>query len=379
MSRNRFELLLRNFHLSDNESSETNLPKLYKIQVLIDKLNSTFQNAYTPHENVCIDETMIPYRGRLGFRQYIPGKRHKYGLKLFKLCLQGGYTWNVKLYAGKENSTSGKLSTNVVMELMAPLLNSGRTLVTDNFYTSVELAHQLNEKETHLIGTLNKKRKYNPQPIVSAKLSRGEMVTLQSDKNCIVGKWKDKRDVLFLTTKAVPVLTEVPSRRGPIKKPSTILEYNTVKSYIDVSDQLASYATTVRKGVKWYRKVAIELLTNTAVVNAHALYKIITNNSKVQITEFREKLATSMIFGEAIQTGNNSPRNPNVRKHELLEPEERKRGRCTLCYTKLTERYGRATAAKQAKQVYTMCGGCPGINFMCLACFYDKHTSTLKN
>ncbi|KAG8310561.1 Dehydrogenase/reductase SDR member 11 [Homalodisca vitripennis] len=93
----------------------------------------------------------------------------------------------------------------------------------------------------------------------------------------------------------------------------------------DVSDQLASYATTVRKGVKWYRKVAIELLTNTAVVNAHALYKIITNNSKVQITEFREKLATSMIFGEAIQTGNNSPRNPNVRKHELLEPEERKR------------------------------------------------------
>ncbi|KAG8313273.1 neuron navigator [Homalodisca vitripennis] len=55
------------------------------------------------------------------------------------------------------------------------------------------------------------------------------------------------RDVLFPSTKAVPVLIEVPSHRGTIKKPSTMSEYNTVKSCMDLSDQLACYATTVRK------------------------------------------------------------------------------------------------------------------------------------
>lgn len=72
---------------------------------------------------VAIDETMIPYRGRLGFRQYIPNKRHKYGLKLYKLCIEGGYTWNLILYAGKDTTNgNGNHSQSVVLDLMSPML-----------------------------------------------------------------------------------------------------------------------------------------------------------------------------------------------------------------------------------------------------------------
>ena len=45
---------------------------------------------------------MIPWRGRLSFCQYIPGKVHKYGVKLYKLCTVKGYTWNLKVYCGKK-------------------------------------------------------------------------------------------------------------------------------------------------------------------------------------------------------------------------------------------------------------------------------------
>ena len=44
--------------------------------------------------------------------------------------------------------------------------------------------------------------------------------------------------------------------RREIAKPLAILSYNKEKSGIDLSDQMASYATSLRKGVKWYRRLA---------------------------------------------------------------------------------------------------------------------------
>lgn len=249
MSRNRFESILHFLHVTDNENYNKE-DTLYKVSAFIELMNTKFQKWCVPQENVCIDESMIPFRGRLGFRQYIPNKRHRYGLKVYKLCVDGGYTYTVKLYGGKSTRPgTTSVATDVVMKLMAPLLNSGRTLVTDNFYTSVSLAHELNTASTHLIGTLRSKRKFNPTPVVSAKLKRGEMTALQSNTNVIVGKWRDKRDVLFLTTKDVPQMQDVVTRRGTVKKPSTKLKYNKIKSFIDFSDQKAAYASTIRKGL----------------------------------------------------------------------------------------------------------------------------------
>ncbi|CAK9820072.1 hypothetical protein ANTQUA_LOCUS10435 [Anthophora quadrimaculata] len=64
---------------------------------------------------------MVPWKGRLSFRQYIPGKRHKYGIKLYKLCLPDGYTHNVHIYSGKNETRIVKThSHDVVMKLIGP-------------------------------------------------------------------------------------------------------------------------------------------------------------------------------------------------------------------------------------------------------------------
>ena len=44
--------------------------------------------------------------------------------------------------------------------------------------------------------------------------------------------------------------------RREIEKPLAILSHNKEKSGIDLLDQMASYATSLRKEVKWYRKLA---------------------------------------------------------------------------------------------------------------------------
>lgn len=87
-------------------------------------------------------------------------------------------------------------------------------------------------------------------------------------------------------------MTEVQTRSGLKNKPCTIIEYNSVKSYIDVSDQVSSYSNQVRRSIKWYWKVAIEILASTSVVNALQLFNKALNR-KMDVTTFRESLVES--------------------------------------------------------------------------------------
>lgn len=201
MSRNRFELLLRMLHFNNNDTAVPG-DRLHKIAPLMNKLLESSQSAVEPGEKFCIDETLVPFRGRLAFKQYIKNKRHKFGIKLFKLCLEQGYTYNLSIYCGKEENKDKTISvpTKVVLSLSDNLLDSGRKLYTDNYYTSVSIAHQLLSRKTHLIGTLRANRKHNPKDVTSKKLKQGEHISRQSNTGCTVLKWRDKREILVLST-----------------------------------------------------------------------------------------------------------------------------------------------------------------------------------
>lgn len=97
------------------------------------------------------------------------------------------------MYAWKERIPRGQLSSS---NTVRPLLGEGRTLCTDNFYKRVSLAPELNENQTHFVGTLRKKRKMNPKSVEHKQLDRGHMVAKESNPGVIVGKWKNTRDVI---------------------------------------------------------------------------------------------------------------------------------------------------------------------------------------
>lgn len=46
-----------------------------------------------------------------------------------------------------------------------------------------------------------------------------------------------------------------------------VIEYNKGKCDIDYLNQMVCYASTIRKGIKWYRKLGIQLLLGISVVN----------------------------------------------------------------------------------------------------------------
>ena len=101
MIRARFEEILGAIHLNDNDNNPGR-DRLHKIRPVIDIFNEVNARLFRPGRKVCIDESLVPFRGRTVFRQYIPNKRHHYGIKLFKLCSEGGYTWKTQIYAGKD-------------------------------------------------------------------------------------------------------------------------------------------------------------------------------------------------------------------------------------------------------------------------------------
>ena len=78
-----------------------------------------------------------------------------------------------------------------------------------------------------------------------------------------------------------------------IKKPLCGLDYNEAKKGVDLSDQISSYYTALRRGIKWYRNVALELITRTAIVNSWTLHKNSAAKS-LSLLEFRETLARAL-------------------------------------------------------------------------------------
>ena len=269
MTRNRFQLLLSMWHLADNEMANPD-NRLHKIEGFIEMMISKFCKVRLPGEVITVDETMIPFRGRLLFRQYIPNKAHKFGVKLFKLCESKRYTYTVKLYSGK-GDYQVSLAVDTVLQLCAPYVNAGRTVCTDNFYTCLPLATKLLDVKTHLVGTIRVNRKGLPGAVTKSKLKKGEVIARENKDGIVVMKWRDKRDVSILSTRHTEALVQTgkPNRQHvDIVKPEAVVFYNQHKQGIDLSDQMSSYHTALRRSVKWYHKVAIELLLGTAVVNA---------------------------------------------------------------------------------------------------------------
>ena len=140
MSRNRFQLLLKFLHFNDNAkmpgAHDPSPDKLFKVRPLLDHLGEKFGEVYAPSCNISIDESLLLWKGRLGFKQYIPLKGARFGIKCFKF----------KIYTGKENvpPPAGALSVSerVVADLMEPLLDKGYHLYIDKLvhqHTTIEI------------------------------------------------------------------------------------------------------------------------------------------------------------------------------------------------------------------------------------------------
>lgn len=211
-SRDRFLQIFWMLHVGETPSTN----KRSKIQPFIDLLLPLFQQHCRPTQQLAIDESMIAFRGRVGFRQYIRGKPQPWGIKAYVLSeSKTGYMYNLVIYYGKETQLVVKQglnhTTNVVLTLMEPLKNLGYDLYTDRFYTSPILASELLKIGTTLTGTVMCNRKNMPAACSSRKQKRGDVDTYRKGPLVVV-QWTDKRTMTTLTSKHTNAMISIPAK-----------------------------------------------------------------------------------------------------------------------------------------------------------------------
>ena len=155
-----------------------------------------------------------------------------------------GYTWGWKLYTGKEgDGRETGLADRVVLGLLddARLQGKGYVVVTDNFYSSPSLFRELLGKGFAACGTSRKNRRGIPASMRDTTLRRGEVIS-SVDDSILALKWKDKRDVLMLSTYHNSSMV-TKSRRSraaeggveDIQKPQVVEDYNQNMGGVDKS------------------------------------------------------------------------------------------------------------------------------------------------
>ena len=107
MTKNRFEEICQFFHLNNSSEEpahgEENFDRLYKCRPALTSILRNAQRCYSPKKNISIDEGMTAFKGRLSFRQYLPAKPTKYGIKVWIAAdASNGYVVNFSVYLGSE-------------------------------------------------------------------------------------------------------------------------------------------------------------------------------------------------------------------------------------------------------------------------------------
>ncbi|KAF3837628.1 hypothetical protein F7725_009396, partial [Dissostichus mawsoni] len=122
MTMHRWEAIKRNIHFEDNTQliprGQPGHDQLHKVRPLLTSLLESFQ-AIPMDERLCVDEQIVPFKGRSGLKQYNPRKPKRWG---YKIC------------------------------------NQSHKLFFDNWFTSVDLQTILQKRTIHCVGTVRHNR-----------------------------------------------------------------------------------------------------------------------------------------------------------------------------------------------------------------------------
>ena len=105
-----------------------------------------------------IDEAMIAFEGRSFMKQYLPAKPIKWGFKVWTIAEAAtGYVCGFQVYVGKRAAPSANgLGYDVVMELSE--MYQRRHLYFDNFFSSIKLLRDLEQRQTYACATVRSNR-----------------------------------------------------------------------------------------------------------------------------------------------------------------------------------------------------------------------------
>ncbi|XP_013411025.1 piggyBac transposable element-derived protein 1-like [Lingula anatina] len=253
MSRTRFRDILKYMRF-DNRATRADRQAIDKLAAFRDIWTMfvvQLPKYYIPGTDLCVDEQLVAFRGRCSFRQYIPSKPSKYGIKIWWNCdAETCYPLKGDIYLGRQPGEQREVGqgARVVKDLTSPWYKSGRNVTADNFFTSVPLAEGLLNDGLTYVGTIRSNKPHVPDEMKAnnRKEEHSSMFGFHDQLTLVSYVPARGKAVLALST-----MHHDNSVSGDQQKPDIILHYNNTKSGVDNLDHLARMHTSRRKINRW--------------------------------------------------------------------------------------------------------------------------------
>ena len=314
ISLNKWEEIKRFLHFADNTEMDHE-DKVHKIRPILQMLRDAL-NRIPKEECLCVDEQIVPFKGRSSLKQYNAKKPHKWGYKIWALCGKSGFAYDIELYTGKENNViQGEVdcgaSSNVVVRLSRTIEPVGHTLYFDNYFTSVDLLVFLEKRGIHSVGTVRSNRLTNLSPMSEKELkksgrgSMNEYTTHVDGVDIYYVQWFDNKVVNLLSTFAgMEPINKVNrwfsslKQRREIDCPDVVRIYNKHMGGVDLLDSLLGLHRTNVRSKKWYHRIFFHCM-DMVVVNSWLLYRRVhvqnqLNVASLSLADFKADLAESL-------------------------------------------------------------------------------------
>lgn len=370
MSRNKFELLKRYLHLSDNTKLDLS-DKFAKLRPYFDLLNRSFIKFGVFSQHLSIDEQMIPYFGKHSCKMYIRGKPIRFGYKLWCMCSAEGFLYQFIPYAGAGGYDKQiGLGADIVMQLLSHVEFPMRhDVFFDNFFTSYHLMCLLSERRFCAAGTVRENR-VSGAPLNGGKkkkgnkpLPRGAMdYAFDKTNSILMVRWSDNKEVTLATNHiAIEPMAKTKrydkeqKKKVEVPVARVISEYNRYMGGVDLHDNgVCNYRVAIR-GKKWWWTLFIAGL-NSAIVNAWKLHCLMvkTRNEVVKTKpekpmsqiDFRVSVTEALLLTEDPDSENLDFDDSEVDddddivlpavkgKHLIGRDPMEKRKRCGVCHKK---------------------------------------------
>ncbi|KAJ8927264.1 hypothetical protein NQ314_020265 [Rhamnusium bicolor] len=275
---------------------------------------------------------LAEFRGKCNFRQYIPCKTNKYGIKILAMCdAKMFYTSIMEVYVGKQPDGPYKISNSsydVVTRLCQHIVGTGRNVTIDNWFTSIPLVKTLlSDFKLTVIGTIRKDKR---ELLVEfcKPVSRPEKKQQFGFRNSLVS-YIPKKGKNILLVSSLHHSDDINSETGDLQKPEMVTEYNKTKGGVVVVDKLVSSYDCARNTRRWPMVIFYTML-NVARINAHVIFTSNNPETKILKRNFLRELAHNLIrpYLQRRVPLTNIPRSLQIRLKEVCGIEKDNQEKC---------------------------------------------------
>ncbi|XP_067300961.1 piggyBac transposable element-derived protein 2-like [Pseudorasbora parva] len=387
MGRKRFDNLRTYIHMNDNtnvkQKGEPGYDPLFKVRPVLEKVRSNCLKV-EPEENHSIDEQMIPFKGKIGMKQYIKNKPHKWGIKVFTRAGVTGLVYDFEVYTGKGTVTNERglgVAGEVVLRLVSEVPKGlNYKCFFDNWFTSPELIVELKKMGILTVATINRNRLRGCTLKSDKELSKAGRgayeVKYEKTSGMSIVKWYDNKAVLLASSFIGPEPVERCRRWSKEKKeyvevdrPHIVKVYNHNMGGVDLADMFAALYRIDIRPRRWYLRILYYLI-DLSLVNGWLLYRrhLTQKQEKkyMPLLDFRVQVADALIkVGKQADLNSRKRGRPSLEddptSHQAAPPQPplqrisapsvdvrldrcdhfpihaEKRGRCRLCKTGYTQ------------------------------------------